>query len=83
MDKILVEIYVPVVNRSFDTYLPVSLKLHEIEALLAGAFRELCDGQFVASPDTVLCDRLTGQALDINKSVLELGLMNGSRLMLI
>ncbi|MFC4302819.1 methyltransferase [Cohnella boryungensis] len=83
MDKILVEIYIPVVDRSFDVYIPVSLKLYEVEALLSGAFKELCDGQFVASPDTVLCDKLTGMVLDINQSVLELGLMNGSRLMLI
>ena len=83
MDRILVEIYLPVVDRSFDVYIPVALKLHEVEAMLAGKFKEICDGQFVASPDVVLCDKLTGNALDINQSALELGLMNGSRLMLI
>lgn len=83
MDKILVEIYVPVIGRCFDVYIPVASKLSQVEALLAGALAELTDSQFVPSRDTVLCDRLSGETLDINSSALELGLLNGSRLMLI
>jgi len=83
LDKILVEIYIPVAHRCFDAFIPATLKLYEIERLLIQAFEELCDGQFVASPDTVLCEQGTGAVLDINVSALESGLVNGSRLMLI
>lgn len=83
MDKILVELYIPVINRSYDVYLPLASKMHEVEGLLSSAIREISEGYFVASLDTVLCDRDTGTVLDINKSALELGLRNGSKLMLI
>lgn len=83
MDKILVEVYIPVLSRSYDVYIPALTKLHEVESLLAAAIAELSDGYYTASPDSLLCDRTSGMLLDINKSALELGLRNGSRLMLI
>ncbi|WP_027088424.1 hypothetical protein [Cohnella panacarvi] len=83
MDRILVEVYVPAVGRTFDAYIPAVSKLREVEALLAQVLSDLSDGSFVPSPDTSLCDRKSGLALDINQSAVELGLMNGTRLMLI
>ena len=82
-DKILVEVFLPAVNQSYDAYIPFNMKLHEVEALLVGAFAALSDGYFKASHQAVLCDKDTGILLDINKSAQELGLQNGSRLMLI
>ncbi|MFD0671944.1 methyltransferase [Cohnella sp. GCM10027633] len=83
MDRILVEVYVPALGRTFDAYIPAASKLREVESLLAGALSELSDGAFVPAPDTSLCERKSGSALDINRSAVELGLMNGTRLMLI
>lgn len=83
LDKILVEIFLPAINQSYDVYIPLDSRLHEVEALFMGAFAELSGGYFTASHKTVVCDRITGNQLDINKSALELGLHNGSRLMLI
>jgi len=82
MDKILVEIYIPGMNQSYDVYLPLTTKIHEVNGLLTHAFKELAAGYFIPS-DTVLCDKATGQIFDINKSVFDLGLKNGSKLMLI
>ena len=83
MDKILVEIYMPIIARSYDVYIPLMLKIHEVEKLLATAFAELSDGYISPSSEPTLCDKESGKPLDINKSALELGLMNGSKLMLI
>lgn len=83
MDKILVEVYIPALNRSYDVYIPALTKLHEVETLLAAAITELSDGYFTARQDTVLCDKTSGMLLDINQSAMELGLQNGAQLMLI
>lgn len=83
LDKILVEIYLPAINQSYDVYIPLLSKIHEIEMLLTTAFTELSDGYFTTSHQTVICDKATGILLDINKSALELGLQHGSQLMLI
>lgn len=83
MDKILVEIYLPALNRQLDVYIPLTTKLYEIETLLSNALEELTEGYYAQASSIVICDRVTGEVLDINQSPYELGLMNGSRLMLI
>lgn len=82
-DKILVEIYLPAMNKNYDVYIPIKSKLYEIVSLLAPAFTELSGDYFRSSDDTVICDKVTGTILNINISAEELGLHNGSKLMLI
>ena len=83
MDNILVEIYLPAANRSYDVYIPLKSKLHEVLALLSLMLTELSGGYFAASDDTIICDKATGMALNINMSAEELGLRNGAKMMLI
>lgn len=83
MNKIIVEIYIPIIGKSYDVFIPKNKKLYEVSQLLAKSISDLTDGMFVMSDNNVLCDLVTGQVLDINLSVNDLGLKNGSRLMLI
>jgi hypothetical protein len=83
VDKILIELFIPAVNQTYDVYIPISSKMHEIEGLLTKAIGDLSDGYFALSEDTALCDRITGAILDVNLSASELGFHNGSKLMLI
>ncbi len=83
MNKILVDVFLPAVNRSFDIYIPDSIRFHEVISMINKAVSSLCDGRFIPSDDTVLCDRNTGVIFDINLNSNELCLHNGSKLMLI
>ncbi|GAM12646.1 hypothetical protein [Mesobacillus selenatarsenatis] len=83
MDKVLVEVFIPASEKSYDVFLPQGILLHEIVYLLAGTMTELSQGYYSATPDTILCDRKTGTILNINQTVEEIGLMNGAKLMLI
>jgi hypothetical protein len=83
MDKVLVEVYVPAAEKEFDVFLPLESKLYEVLHLLAGTLTELSDGHFAATPDTILCDRSNGEILNINCTVGENRLANGTKLMLI
>ena len=83
MDKVLVEVYVPVLNRSYDMFIPLRLRISEVLTLLKKAIVDLSDGTFVADDNTVICRREDGKILDINLSVYELNIQNGSKLMLI
>ncbi len=83
MNKIIVEIYIPIIGEAYDVFIPKNKKLYEVSQLLAKSISDLTGGMFVMSDDNVLCDLVTGQVLDINLSVSDLGLKNGSRLMLI
>lgn len=83
MAKILVEIFVPAAKSSFDTYIPEEMKVSDAIKLLSKMINELSVGYYITGNDTVLCDRKTNEILDINMSVYELGIINGSKLMLI
>ena len=82
MDKILVNIFVPIINSSYDMFIPVSLKVYTVLELIKKSVAEMSDGRFIAN-ENVLCFRGDGSIIDINLSVLETEIKNGSRLMLI
>lgn len=81
--KVLVEIYVPASGDSFDVWIPLESRMSEVVQLTAAAVSDLLKGQFRADSSTVLCDRETGMIYNVNMAVAELGIQNGSRLMLI
>jgi hypothetical protein len=83
MNKVLVEIFLPAANESFDVYIPVESKLSEVLQLVSSLLSDLSEGKYKATQDAVLCDAKTGMIFNINMAVSELGIQNGSRLMLI
>lgn len=82
-NKALVEIIVPAADEKFDVYIPLESRMSDVLQLVSGALSELTDGKFKATRDTILCDAGTGTIFNINMEVAELGIRNGSRLMLI
>ena len=83
MNRVLVNIYFPAVCRSFDVYLPRKTEISQITDMLKPICGELTDNMFIPTEDTVLCDRKTGNILDVNATPDELCLINGSELMFI
>ena len=83
MDKVLVEVFIPAANQTFDIFLPLKSKLHEVVLLLANTMTELSQGYFIGTEHTVLCSRNTGEIYNINTTVEELGFKNGTKLMLL
>lgn len=83
MNKVLVNVYIPILNKDYDIFIPTQIQLFEVIALIKRAVSELSEGQFVPSHDTVLALKATGEILDINSTVYELNVENGTKLMLI
>ncbi len=83
MDKVLVEVYVPVLNTSYDMFLPQEAPMYTVLELVRRAVSEISDRRLITDENTVLCHREDGTILNINLSVCELGIRNGSKLMLI
>lgn len=83
MEKVLVEIFVPVLDRSFDVFIPLRSPMYEVLELIKKAISEMSDGRFIANQNTTICHREDGSILNINLSVYELEIRNGSKLMLI
>jgi hypothetical protein len=83
MHKILVEIYNPASNNTYDVFIPLKSPVYEVVYLLSNTISELSQGYYKATEQTILCDRESGNLFDINKTIEELGLKNGSKLMIL
>lgn len=83
MNYIIVEVYLPAAEKTYDIKLPRASKIWEVTKLIAAALSELSKGLYQTSENPVLLERETGAIFNINLSVEEAGLVNGSKLMLI
>ena len=83
MNKILVTVYVPAVMKTFEVYIPLSSKLYEIKQLIEKAIVEVTDGSFQPSANNIVCAKDTGIIYNINLTVDQIGLKNGSQLMIV
>ena len=82
MNKLLVEVYVPAIESTFDISIPRNVKVFELLPLITTAVAQLSDGLFIPN-DAVLCHGNTGVIYSYNMSVDDMRLKNGSRLLLI
>lgn len=83
MNKYIVEIYLPAALQTYDVRIPANLPLHQFIALIGQAISRLSGGLYTADDNTILLQRESGAILNINMTPAELGLCNGSRLILI
>lgn len=83
MKKLTLEIYLPAAQRAFDVQIPANAFLFQVLELAGREISRLSGGLYEADPACVLCDRDSGAILNINMTVWELELRNGSKLMLI
>lgn len=82
-NKALVEIFVPAAAQKYDVYIPLEVRMSEVIKMVANALSDLSDGKYQASEEAILCDADSGMIYNINIEVAELGIKNGSRLLLI
>lgn len=81
-NKILLEICLPAVEKSFDVRIPRQLKAAQAAAMLA-EFIKKQDVEYIPTAQSVLCDMESGRAFDANAFIGDLGLHNGSKVMMV
>jgi hypothetical protein len=82
-EKVLVEVYLPMANQTFEAFLPKMITIEEVVTLLSRMLEELASVFYSKTENEVLCDRESGEIYDMSKTVEQLRIMNGSKLMLI
>ena len=81
-NKVLVELVVPVLEETFDVYLPVNLKLGNLIELCSKAVYDLSGGYFTVSDTSVLYNGDTGVQYGVDILVRNTDIRNGTRLIL-
>lgn len=83
MSKLILDIYLPAAQKQFDVKIPANMKLSQVTPLIAAALAQMSGELYLAGTSSLLCDLKSGEILNINMTAWDLGLRNGSRLMLI
>lgn len=82
-NKILIELEIPLIEKSYDLYIPINKKIGTIKQLIEESLVELTDNAYMIKPETNFYSKETGQIYDVNKTVRDTDLKNGSRIILI
>ena len=82
-NKILIELEIPLIEKSYDLYIPIYKTVGTIKSLIEESLVELTENAYIIKPDTNFYSKETGEIYDVNKSVRETNLQNGSRIILI
>ena len=81
-DKILVLVYVPLLEQEYDIYIPIVKKIGTVKNYIIDIISEMNDGNFDSNHSQYLYDKLTGDILDENLFVKQSNIKNGTKLIL-
>ncbi len=81
-NKMLVIVYVPLIEKEFDVYIPIVKKVGTVKNLIIKIVEEVSEGTFVDDGCKRLYDKLTGELCDEQQFVKFSNIRNGSKLVL-
>lgn len=82
-NKLLIGIEIPLIEKKYDVFIPVNKKIGTIKNLLEEALVELTDQAYTPNSELNFYSKDTGDIYDVNKTVRDTDLQNGSRIILI
>lgn len=83
MNKVLVRLYVPLLEEAYDIWLPLNKKIANVIILLVKAVNEFSGGYYTPSQMPYLYDKVSGNVYNINQTVKDSNIRNGTELILI
>ena len=81
-NKVLVELVVPVLEVSYDVFLPINRKIGNVIELISKLVSDLSGGYFVANDNNFLYSGDTGDKYPIDVLVINTDIRNGSKIIL-
>ena len=82
-NKVLVQVYVPIIQEKYDILIPNNKRLSNVLILLKKAINELSESWFPTDANVSLFNQETGQKYDLSLTVWEAKIGNGTRLIII
>lgn len=83
MDKVLVKLYVPLMEEQYDVLIPINKKVHQVIKLLVKAVNDFCGGYYKPNNTPMLYDKVTAKMYDINLNIKKNNIENGTEIILI
>lgn len=82
-NKILIELEIPLIEKKYDLFIPINKKIGTVKKLIEQALVELTDSAYIPKEESNFYSKETGDIYDINNTVRDTDLKNGSRIILI
>ncbi len=82
-NKVIVDLIVPSIEEKYNVFIPVNKKTIEIIFLLNKAINDMTDGNFLMKDDLSLINASNGTVYDLDNTVLENKILNGTKLILL
>ena len=82
-NKILIELEIPLIEKKYDLFIPINKKIGTIKKLIEDSLKEISNSEYTVKEDANLYSKDTGEIYDVNKTVRDTDLQNGSRVILI
>lgn len=82
-NKVLVKLFVPELDSSFDTFIPINEVVWKVKRLLAKSVSDLSGGVLDVNTEYTLINKLTSEAYDNNSIVYETDIKNATELILL
>ncbi len=80
MNKVLINLYIPAIEKEYDVWIPINKKIYNIIILLIKGIK---DENFNPQNMPLLYNKSTGECYDINLSVQETDIKNATEIILI
>lgn len=81
-NKILIEVYIPSIEKEYDIFVPISKRIGTIQSLIENGLNAF-NSDFSLRNDMNLYSKSTGEMYDVNMKVIDTDLVNGSKVILI
>ena len=82
-NTVLVEVIVPLLEKRYQVYIPINKRISTVIKLMEKALREITNGYYPNKENSVIIDAESGNVFDINITVKESKMINGSQIILI
>lgn len=83
MNKVLVRLYVPIIEKQYDVWIPLNKRVYKVINLLIKAIEDFSGGHYKPSKMPMLYDKLTAKHYEMDLKIKETDIRNGTELILI
>lgn len=83
MNKILVKLYIPMLGKEYDVWIPINRRIYNVVRLMVKGLNELTNGEYSPKIMPLLYDKNTSLPYSLDMTIRESGIKSGSEIVLL
>ena len=82
-NKVFIIVEVPLIEQKYEVYIPIGKQIYKVANILSKAISELSGGHYPVKQDATIYSKATGKAYNVNLTIKDSDIRNGSEIILI